>query len=154
MKKQILILVLLIASLSSFSQDCSSIDRKVDKYNGEVSLHTPYKNVTFYKIISGQTTIYYMSLDAPGATCNLYEKGVKILLSNGTVMEWSDAEIETDVGAYGYIYSAFIQIDESEINQLLTSPITDFELYIYDGKVTKSQGEKLIVNLNCLINSY
>lgn len=157
MKKLLLIATVLISSIT-FAQDCSGFDVEKDKFTGEVR-HTAYHMLSRTSIVkvvrpNGDTS-YYMKLKANGSDFNVGLKGLKILLKNGEIIEKPEVEldvehvVDTSVGVRSiYIYSAFIELTESDIDLLTQHKITDVRLYVYDAK-TMFPG-KILKMLKCI----
>ena len=76
---------------------------------------------------------------------------MNILFEDGTKLTKPQEKIDTKTSSgRGYIYSAFIQLSQSEIKLLTEKNITDTRLYIYDGKVDKDSAKKIREYLKCL----
>ena len=150
----------LLLSSSAFCQDCASLfEKKVDKFKNETSFNVPgLNNVSFVKSISPKGTRYYLSLVNTGHTLNVREKGVTVLLSNGTkivrAQEIIDVEPDLDhhFGPGDYEYSAFCAITPAEIARIAKVGITDFRLYIYDFTLTQEQKEITQERAGCLVS--
>lgn len=132
---------------------CSKIEVTIDKFSGDTTYTSPYKpgymDIIHFVKVNGTT---YMSLKAYGSTLNVGQKGVIILLADGTKIEKPDEKIDADVNSStgGWDYSAFVRLDESDIEKMTKSSVTDFRLYIYDSKVLPKKATLYQEYLKCL----
>jgi hypothetical protein len=132
------------------AQKCDKyFKREVDKFDGKTTITTNMLgNVAFYKVIppDGSPTTFLV-LHATGHTPAVNEKGVIIILSDGTKIvrpnQGIDVEVSegTSFGSGPYTYRAFFSVTDDELKQMAQSGITDFRLYIFDYKMKKSQIE-------------
>lgn len=131
---------------------CKEFSVKNDKFNGETRISTPYNSaVQFIKYINGDETRYYMNLAVGGSTLNTGESGVKIILDNGELLDFPGQKIEVEAGSRsGWVYSAFMEMDDDLRDKLMANYVTDFRLYIYDAEL--SRGKEYMAHLNCLVN--
>ena len=133
---------------------CNKIEMLADKFTGDTTYTSPAASgFTFMKIKKGKSTVVYMSKNQPGGTLNVGEKGLILLLQNGKRIEKPDVKLDVTASKYGsgYIYNAFVQLDENDISLLTKNAITDSRLYIYDGTVSQIDGEKIIEYLKCIV---
>ncbi len=134
---------------------CAKIEVRVDKFDGDTTYTTPYKPGYMDLIHFVKTNgITFMSLKAYGSTLNVGKEGVIILLADGTKIEKPEAKIDADVNTStsgGWDYSAFVRLDDSDIEKLTKSTVTDFRLYIYDSKVLPKKAALYQQYLKCLV---
>lgn len=133
---------------------CRNIDVKGDKFTGDTTYITPASSgFSFIKVKKEKSVTIYMSKNEPGSTLNVGKKGLILLLENNKRIEKPDAELNVKTSSYGssYIYSAFVELTDSDIKLLTENAITDNRLYIYDGKVREGDGKKIMEYLKCLL---
>jgi hypothetical protein len=151
-----LILTLLTLNLfMSYSQDvnenCSKITMKIDKFENDTTYWTPRTGVLGWVYFSKIDGSIFMGLQTGGATLNIGEKGVTVLLEGGEKIEKPYAVVDADVaGTSGYTYSSFFSLTDEEIEKLKQYPITDYRLYIYEGKPLKKNALKYMDFVKCL----
>lgn len=130
---------------------CSKISIDVDDFTDEKRIRTPYNgDVSITKIISNNQEIVYLSLNASGSTINVGEKGVIILMEDGSKLNFPDEKIDSKVGKYGYDYSAFIRIDDETLSKLTNVPIDKWRLYIYDKDLGETEAELFRIQIGCI----
>ena len=137
------------------SKGCDKLERTEDKFEGTVRISTPYKLTNWYRVhkyIESGTTRIYLSIRGGGYTASVGEKGVIVLLEDGTKLEWPNEEIDCDVNTDGpgFVYRAFIGLNDDEIDKLAASKISDSRLYIYDGKPMKKNALELMQQMGCI----
>ena len=150
-------LIVLICGTEAFSQDlpkpCRKITREVDVMDGKVQIATPSMMSLFgvRKYIDDGQARTYLTLKASGATLNINEVGVVVLLEDGTKIERPQAKIDYSNG-YGstWSYSAWITLTDEEIEKLSNTAIQQARLYIYDAKPTAKQAQNLKVQIGCI----
>ncbi|MDH5825814.1 hypothetical protein [Sphingobacterium faecium] len=101
-------------------------------------LYTGDTKVRLIKIIIKGVSSYYLSLNTHGSTYNVGDKGVIILFKDGTKLNKPlvDIDVSSSYGS-GWEYSAFIKLNQSDLNLLKTKSINKFRLYIYDDSLTE-----------------
>jgi hypothetical protein len=125
---------------------CNKIEKEKDKFTGAVKYNSPIlERIVFYK----EKGIIYIRIDIPGSTLNVNEKGVLLLLSDGTKISKPNEKISADYRE-GYRYSSFFTLNKIEVDRIIKSPITDVRLYIYDAEVFSPQ--KYSKYLKCIVN--
>lgn len=131
---------------------CSKIEHQKDKFEDKETFFSPYASgISFMKVINKGVTTIYLSVRVNGSTPNVGKKGLNILFEDGTKLTKPDADIDVKVSSgSGYIYSAFIQLSQSEIKLLIDKNITDKRTYIYDGTVDNESAKKIREYLKCL----
>ncbi|MBZ9728669.1 hypothetical protein LB467_03135 [Salegentibacter sp. JZCK2] len=128
---------------------CSKIETKKNKVSGETKSRTPTEEgITFTKIDKEGETNLFLSIREFGPTLNVGSKGLLILLEDGKKIEKPEAPIEVEKDGANYIYSAFIELTDEDIQKLLESPMTHNRLYVYHGKI--NNGELFQEYLRCL----
>ena len=136
------------------SKGCDKLERTEDKFEGTVRISTPLMN--WYRVdkyIEDGTTRIYLSIRGFGYTASVGEKGVIVLLEDGTKLEWPNEEIDCDINTDGpgFVYSAFIGLNDDEIDKLAASKISDSRLYIYDGlPIMKENALELMQQMGCI----
>lgn len=135
---------------------CKDITENKDRFTDEITFSTPnprdftyrHKNdIKFVKDKNGIMLLIYQW----GASLNVNQKGLILLLKNGGKIEKPDAElhVETAENLGGYIYSTAIYLSADDIKLLTSNEITDDRLYIYDGAIL--EGGKYKEYLKCLL---
>lgn len=128
---------------------CKDITTTTDKFTGESRSTTEYsEGILLMKTVKDGSSKIYLKINEPGSTLNVGKKGLILLLENGKKIERPNAKIDVEVNSGSYVYSAFIELTDSEIKLLKENAITDNRLYIYDGTIKK--GKKIIEYLKCL----
>jgi hypothetical protein len=135
----------------------SDIEKSYDKYEGTTSFHTPYYGgglaaqlketmVALKTITKDSTELYYISLNTQGSTAVAGKKGVIILFTDGSKLEFPDVNIDVKVGNAGYFeYSAFIKLDLNMLNQFENKQVEGFKLYIFEGRpLTAKKAQKFM----------
>jgi hypothetical protein len=124
---------------------CNKFKVDKDKFEDKTSYYSPQESgFTVIKIISKGITTYYLSVEEGGSTANVDGKGLFLLFDDGTKLNKENAKIDVKVGNKGgFIYSAFIELTNEDLEILKTKKLTDNRLYIYDGTVN-SESAKLI----------
>jgi len=130
---------------------CNGITTKIDKFTGDTTYTTEVsEGTTFIKVKNGNKSVIYLSKNQPGNTLNVKEKGFYLLLKNGFKIEKPDAPIDVEANdSGGWVYNAFVILNENDLKLLTTNEITDDRLYIYDGTI--KYGKTLMEYLKCII---
>lgn len=130
---------------------CSRLSPLKDKFSSKVTIDTPTNfEYSITKIEENGANRIYLRLQSYGTTLNVGKTGLKVLFSDGTVMEKPDAKINSKVDTAGYIYSCFINLNKEDIEILSSKTITDYSLYIYDRKIKDNNAYELKEYLKCL----
>jgi len=129
---------------------CKDIIMTRDKFSGEFSYSSPSSTVEFFKLISGNTARTQIALKVFGSHLVLNTKGITILLENGFRIVKPDVKVEVSSvrTAKGYLYSAFFDLTQSDLDLLTANKITDYRLYTYDANVTN--GNTLLEYIKCI----
>jgi hypothetical protein len=130
------------------------IEKKVDKFTGEITLSTKYTDwAQFYKFKREGIEFVVLSLFVDGYSSSYGEKGVIILFSDGTKIEKPNEKIDSKYLSNNvYRHSAWVTLNESDLEILKTKTMTDFRLYIYERKISENKAIKVLEKLNCLLN--
>jgi hypothetical protein len=135
---------------------CRSIEETKDKFTGETTYRTPVLDrISFTKVIGNNDSTIYMSLKSYKGTVNFNVQGVVILFKDGSKLEFPSEKIDVRIdGRYydqsiRYQYSAFIRLNEQDIEKLKIAEITDFRLYIYDSAI--ANGKLYQEYLKCIV---
>ena len=115
-----------------------------------ISSNIPMSLLGVRKYVENGQTRTYLTLKSVGYTLNFGEKGVIVLLEDGSKIERPSASIDCDSATSGWMYSAWITLSDDEIEKLKTTKIAQWRLYIYDSKPTSKQAEKLMIQLGCI----
>lgn len=130
---------------------CRRLSPMKDKFSSKVTTDTPINfEYSITKVEENGSNRIYLRLQSYGTTLNVGKTGLKILFSDGTVMEKSDAKINSKVDTSGYIYSCFINLSKGDIEILSNKTITDYSLYIYERKIKDNNAYELKEYLKCL----
>lgn len=127
---------------------CKDITKKEDKFTSTTKYYSPSEGkVSFIK----EKGIIYIYLNAYGKTLNVNEKGVIILLDDGSKVVNETAKIDAKVDGDGwYSYTTLFALSDDNIKKISNSFITDYRLYIYDFKL--DDGMVFSEYLKCLKN--
>jgi len=109
---------------------CKDIERKEDKFTNEVRLNSPStEHVSFIK----DKGIIYIYLTSHGKTLNVNQKGIIILLKDGSKITNETANIDVKVDGDGwYTYTSMFALSNEDISKISNSYITDYRLFVYD----------------------
>ena len=149
----------LVLTSSAFGQvgskGCDKLERTEDKFEGTIRISTPHKLTNWYRVhkyIGGDETRIYLSIRGGGYTASVAETGVIVLLEDGTKLEWPNEAIDCDVNTDGpgFTYSAFIPLNDEDIDKMAASKISDSRLYIYEGKPLKKNALELMQQMGCI----
>ena len=93
------------------------------------------------KVISETDVATYLSIRTGGYTASVGERGVILLLEDGTKLEWPNEVMTVDVNTcgFGFSYTAFIRLTDEQIDQLAKLKISGAKLYIYEALVTRKR---------------
>ena len=130
---------------------CEEIEKSIDKFTSAIQYKASTGDlVSIFKIEKNGSKTFYLSIGVYGATVSgLNEKGVILLLKNNKKIEKPDERLDTKYdGDLGYLYSAFIKLNDSDLELLKNNELTDARLYIFDKSY--SDNYKLIEFLKCL----
>ncbi|WP_395049750.1 hypothetical protein [Flavobacterium sp.] len=130
---------------------CEEIEKSIDKFTNAIQYKASTGDlVSIFKIEKNGSKSFYLSIGVYGATVSgLNEKGVILLLKNNKKIEKPDERLDTKYdGDLGYLYSAFIKLNDSDLELLKNNELTDARLYIFDKSY--SDNYKLIEFLKCL----
>ena len=155
MKKILLVLICSLIALNSFSQQskyCKKIKMKVDKFDNDTTYTSPIGGTMGWITFVKKADITFMSLRTFGKTISVFKKGVIVLLEDGNKIKKPFAEINSEAVSKGYVYSSFFKLNDEDIELLIASPITDYRLYIYEGKPVKKNSRVYQEILKCLKN--
>ena len=131
---------------------CAEISSESDDFTGKKTIRTPLgKNASLRKIVENGEATTYLSLYANGSTLNVGEKGVIILMEDGSKLEFPGEEIDTDAGrGSGWRYSAFIRMDDETLTKLSTVAMDKWRLYIYDQDFDAGEAEVFRIQVGCI----
>lgn len=130
---------------------CSRLSPMKDKFSSKVTTDTPINfEYSLTKIEENGTNRIYLRLQSYGTTLNVGKTGLKILFSDGTIMEKPDVKINSNIGNGGYTYSCFINLSKDDIEIFSNKTITDYSLYIYERKIKDNNAYELKEYLKCL----
>jgi hypothetical protein len=124
-------LLLLLFCFNAFAQErdfCSELKSTTSKFDDKVTWHTPLlKPLSFTK--TGKTI--YLSLRIKVYSPDLTQKGVTLLLSDGSKISKPNEKVKYDYSD-GYYCTAFILLTQKDIEKLNLAYITDYKLYIHE----------------------
>jgi hypothetical protein len=124
---------------------CEDIITETDKFTKKITKYSPLLEDIGFTKVGGKI---YISLYAKGETLNVNERGVKIILKDGSIINKPNLNIDVTYNS-GYRYSVFFPLNKLEIQKIIKNPITDFRLFIYDNTV--SNPDKFSYYLKCLL---
>jgi hypothetical protein len=129
---------------------CNQISQKVDKFDGVITLNSPYEEpISFTKKIKGTDTTIYCSISI--SRNEIYTgKGLIILLNDGNKIERPEEKVDYKLNSSsnGFEHSVFFRLSKEEILKLKTSEITDVKMYVLD--FTIANGNTIKEYLNCI----
>ena len=132
---------------------CDKFTVNKDKFEDKTSYYSPQESgFTVIKIVSNGTTNYYLRVEEVGSTANVGGKGLYLLFNDGTKINKENVQIDAKVGNKGwYIYSAFVELTNQDLEILKTRKLTDNRLYIYDGTVNSESATLIQEYIKCLL---
>tara|TARA_B100001250_G_scaffold407858_1_gene429319 strand:+ start:77 stop:586 length:510 start_codon:yes stop_codon:yes gene_type:complete len=158
MKKILFTITLSCLTIISFAQKknkyAKDIKVSTDKFDGNTTWKSPSfgkgiaattaEPVQFIKVKENNTITTYLSLTTHGSTLNMGKQGVIVLFTDGDKIEFPNAEIDTEVGPSSFWkYSAFVKINNEELNKFIDKDLDDFRLYIYNSYISKKKKKKI-----------
>lgn len=138
---------------------CSKIKKKTDDFTDEIKINSPIIDggksapVILYKTIKNGKAIYDLRLQSYGNTPSVDGKGVIILFEDGTKMNKPAIKIDVGVDKSRYVYSAYIQLTETEVKSLSIKKINKFRLYVYDQELKQVYAEKITNYVKCVMEA-
>jgi hypothetical protein len=132
---------------------CKRLESEKDKFSSKTTTRTPTQyEYSISKIEENGENTIYLRLQSYGTTLNINKKGLKILFSDGTVIEKPDVDVKykSASGTKGWTYSCFIKLEEEDIKTLTTKTITDYSLYIYEREMKSANALELREYLKCM----
>jgi len=134
---------------------CTSIERNVDEFTGEIDIHTPIilgsdiSPVIFYKIIKKAKSAYYLGLRTTESDLSVNGDGVIILFADGS--KWvKSTKIEVKADHGGFAYTAFMSLTLADLAIFSKKKIAKFRLYIYDQAVNPADATKWTIWSKCI----
>jgi len=165
MKKKIILIT--IASIVILSSCLSRKLRRIDdKFTGETTIISstltgflmasiPAAIVVSKTIRPNGDNIYVMNLNADGSTLITNEKGVKILFTDGSKLEFEDANINVSSGSgLNWSYTSTIILNEEQVNLFIRKKVEAIRLYIFDRHLLDSEKNNLPKIFEKLKNTY
>lgn len=132
---------------------CNRLVPEKDKFSAKLTTYTPENfEYTLSKIEENNESRLYLTLQSYGTTLNINKSGLKILFSDGTVMEKPNEKInfKNATGTKGWTYTCFLKLTKEDIEILKNKTITDYSLYIYERKLKDNNAFELKEYLKCL----
>lgn len=123
--------------------------------DGRSSWNTPrsepiYFYLNYMKGIQAfDTGLISITLTCP-APEPLFKSGVNIMLSNGQILKFPGAKIDTDVTDDGFQWRASTLLRGADLDAVLTTPISSYQIYAGDNELPPEKGELLRQYLVCL----
>ena len=158
MKKVSIILLLLIFSTKTYTQDCIKIKKKVDEYEDITTFdYTGLRSISLTATVRNGLLTYYLSLNTTGSTLLIGEKGVFIILDDGQKIIKTSEEIDCEFepehyyGSGDYEYSAFIRLNSQELDLLKNHSVKKFKLYIFEQELNQANQDEQKELIKCLI---
>jgi hypothetical protein len=132
---------------------CNKFTIHKDKFEDKTSYYSPQESgFSVIKIVSNGITKYYLKVEAGGSTPKIDGKGLYLLFDDGSKINKRNEEIDLDVGNNGgYIYSAFTNLSNEDLEILKTKKLTDKRLYIYDGIVEPESANIIQEYIKCVL---
>lgn len=132
---------------------CDKFTVNKDKFEDKTSYYSPQESgFTVIKIVSNGITKYYLSVEEGGSTANVDGKGLYLLFDDGSKINKENTKIDVKVGNKGgFIYSAFIELTNEDLEILKTKKLTDNRLYIYDGTVNSESANLIQEYVKCIM---
>ena len=164
MKKSVFTFFIFFISFISFSQNkkyCNQIKERIDKFDKDTLYYTPTNGakgwINFKKFKENKNDKIFMYLSVFNKNLSGVQKGVDIILVNGERISkpFESVKITSEVvsggGGAGYLYEAFFRLDEEEIDLLISSPISDYRINVFEGKPVKKYAKNFYPEyLKCL----
>ena len=164
MKKSFITFIIFLISFTSICQNkkyCNQIKKRIDKFDKDTVYYTPTNGakgwIYFKKFKENKNDKIFMYLSVFNKNLSNSEKGVDIILENGERISIPfelvkiTSEVVSGAGGVGYLYKAFFKLEEEDIDLLISSPIVDYRINVFEGKAVKRYAEKFYPEyLKCL----
>lgn len=145
--------VLLFTSFCFSQVDCN-LQRKEDKFEDKMMIHTFYNPyIECLKFIENENDTYYLRLYSRGSISVVDGKGIYILFEDGSKLIFKNEDIDVDVDENGFLYSGFVRLDLDQVKKISEIKIMDFKLYIFERHVPSDVSKRLIDEVKCLIEA-
>lgn len=148
------IIILLLLNYSIQGQNCKGVEEKIDKFTGEKTFNTTYlAPIVLIKNVKDNDTTYYVAVNMEKSSSNYDASGVYILFQNGDKIIKEDQKVNCKYSSTidKYNFTAFFRIDYDDLKKFVTSPITDFKLYVYEDSIGKGNGNRIMEYAKCLL---
>ncbi|MDP8217630.1 MAG: hypothetical protein P9M03_02765 [Candidatus Theseobacter exili] len=132
---------------------CDKLETEEDKFSSKITTKTPENSqFTIHQIVENDTIKLYLKLEIYKDKLSLNNKGVKILLSDGTILSRPNADIEISSGTGNdtWGYTCFIRLHEDDLQTYSSKTITDYLLGNYGRKMVESNALELREYLKCM----
>lgn len=139
-------------SVITIPQDkvCANIREKRDKFEGHDRFYTPLdEDVSLMKVKHDSVYRYYLNLTYP-VSSPTFNKGVIVLLNDGTKLNYPEAKVETSVSGSSYMIKSFISLKPADVELLKIKEITDAKIYATEIKIKNGWAYKYY--MNCLFD--
>lgn len=139
------------SSMHGLPEKISDLFESKDPFTGEVKYSSDvlseFNNVVFIRYKNKKIKEDYIFLRVYGHTVSVFEKGVFILLDNGTKIVRKNERVDCDVNTgaeNGYLYTSFFKLNQQEKNLLKKHKIKIIRLYIYDFELEHNYSEWML----------
>ena len=122
--------------LKAINAGVEAMTKTYDEFDDRTTWRSPLlKNISFTKV-KGSDGVFrtYVNIRAVGSTLNVGKKGLTVIFEDGSRFERPAAKIDAKAGSgSGWNYSAFVSVDEEDLNLFATKKVKAYKLYIYKG---------------------
>jgi hypothetical protein len=163
MKKVILLLAITLGMNASAQMSARDSVTFLKGYNSVKGSHSVFDEQTRYtspmfmnafssmsvprliKVVGDDgSVVTYLSLDANSVSLAIGE-GLKVLLDDGSKMEFPDAAADADVNSNGgYRYSCFVRLTDDQVETLANHRIKAWECYIFGNAMFPARQLKIM----------
>jgi len=134
----------------STDSNCYSIDYEVDDFTGESRYSTTTSDINIIRVFTEDKEDNYLSLHSYGQKAITFEKGVILLFSDKSRLEFPSEEVDCDISDYGYQYNSFFRITEEQIEALTSKTVDKWRLYVFDNDISDSDAEEFRIQAECI----
>lgn len=133
---------------------CKQIEIEQDNFENSTIIRTPIKSgVKLIKQINNKKEVVYLSIEIPGSTLTIGEKGLFLKFNDSVKILFPEAEINVDVRGSNYLYNVFVRLSKNQLETFRNNLLTDVRLYIYDKKID-NENAKMIQNYTQCLNDF
>jgi hypothetical protein len=142
---------LVAAPLLAYCQ-CEKIERKVDKFEGSITIRSPLlEAIGFTKVMTESDTMCFLSLDAVGYSAGNVN-GADVLFEDGYVWHTDKkTDVRVNRSGPGFTHSVFEDISEEELTLFTEKIVTDIRVGVVERSIKARKAGKYLEWAKCLL---